>query len=142
MSRMVASPCTIGGMADDIVIPAKAATQIQVSTRVIRWKTALLTTSAGWSAVANSRTNGLPTKTPPRATRKMPTLLSGCSQRSMKPRLTVKVRIVSARNVATAPISKVIPGALRTRPITRPATATASATSTAVSNGTLPTRTQ
>ena len=62
MSRMVASPCTIGRMADDIVIPAKAATQIQVSTRVIRWKTALLTTSAGWSAVAGPAHEQPPTR--------------------------------------------------------------------------------
>ena len=35
MSRIVASPCTIGGIADDTVMPANAATQIQVNSVVI-----------------------------------------------------------------------------------------------------------
>ena len=61
-------------------MPAKAATQIQVNTVVIRRNRSVLTTSAGCSAAANSRTNGLPISTPTRATRKIPALLSGCIQ--------------------------------------------------------------
>jgi hypothetical protein len=84
VSRIVASPCTIGGTAEEIVIPAKAATQIQVSVVVIRRNGSLASTSSGLSAAANSRTNGLPMSTPPSATTKMPRLLSGWIQRSMK----------------------------------------------------------
>ena len=76
MSRIVAltpaKPCTIGGIADDTVIPANAATQIQVRTVAIRPNSSVLTTSGGCSAAANSRTNGLPISTPTRATRKIP----------------------------------------------------------------------
>ena len=46
--------------------------------------------------------------------------------------LNVNVSTVSTKNVATAPISRVRPGAPLTRPITNDSTATASATSTAV----------
>ncbi len=56
--------------------------------------------------------------------------------------LSVNVSTVSTKNVPTAPISSVRPGAPLTRPITNDSTATASATNTAVVNGTLPTSTQ
>ncbi len=139
---MVASPCTIGGIADDTVIPAKAATQIQVNTAVIRLNRSLLTTSSGRPAAANSRTNGLPISAPTKAIRKIPALLSGCIHCSMNDWSVTKVRIASTENVATAPISKVSPGAFLAWPTTSPATAIPRATSTAVSNGTLPTSTQ
>ena len=74
---MVAFPSTTAGMADEMVIPANAATQTQVSTVVTRLNTSVLTTSGGCSAAANSRTNGLPISTPTSATRKIPRLLSG-----------------------------------------------------------------
>ena len=72
----------------------------------------------------------------------MPALLSGCIHRSMNDWLSVNVSTVSIKNVATAPISRVRPGAPLTRPITNDSTATASATNTAVVKGTLPTSTQ
>ena len=108
----------------------------------MRAKGSLSTTSSGRPTAANSRTNGLPTSRPTSVTRKMPRLLSGCIHRSMNAWLTTNVRIVSTENVATAPTSKMNPGAFLVRPSTRPATATANATTTAVSNGTLPTSTQ
>src|SRR5437899_3802052 len=139
---MVASPCTIGGITDDTVMPANAATQIHVSSEVIFWNSSLSTTSFGWSTSANSRTNGLPTSAPINATRKIPALLNGCIHRSMKDWFSVKVSTVKIKNVATAPISSVRPGTPLTRPSTKDSTATASATNTAVANGTLPTSTQ
>ena len=57
-------PYTIGGIDDDTVMPANAATQIQVSSVVMRWNSSLWTLSGGWSTSANSRTNGLPSSTP------------------------------------------------------------------------------
>ncbi len=103
MSRIVASPWTIGGMAEEIVIPANAATQIQVSSVVIRANGSLLTTSSGRPTAANSRTNGLPTSRPTSVTRKIPRLLSGCIHRSMNAWLSTNVRIVSTENVADRP---------------------------------------
>ena len=142
VSRIVASPYTIGGIDDDTVMPANAATQIHVSSVVIRRNTSLSITSGGWSTSANSRTNGLPISTPTSATRKMPALLNGWIHRSMNDWLSVNVSTASTKNVATAPISSVRPGLPLTRPITNDSTATASATNTAVVNGTLPTSTQ
>jgi hypothetical protein len=132
----------MGGIAEDTVMPANAATQIHVSSEVIFWNSSLSITSFGRSTSANSRTNGLPASTPIRATRKIPALLSGCNHRSMNDWLSVNVSTVRIKNVATAPISRVRPGAPLTRPIAKDSTATASATNTAVANGTLPTSTQ
>src|SRR3954469_22540243 len=129
-------------MADDNVMPAKAATQIQVNAKVIRWNRSVCTTSGGCSAAANSRTNGLPISTPTRATRNIPALLSGWIQRDMNDSLSAKVRTASTTNVATAPISSVCPGFLVVRPIANTATAISNAIATAVPNGTLPTSTQ
>jgi hypothetical protein len=132
----------MGGIAEDTVIPANAATQIQVRSLVIRANSSLLTTCAGWPTSANSRTNGLPISTPASATRKIPALLSGCIHCSIKDWLSVKVSTVNTKNVATAPISSVRPGPPLTRPSANAATATANATNTATVKGTLPTSTQ
>ena len=60
----------------------------------------------------------------------------------MNDSLSENVRTVSTKNVPTAPISSVRPGAPLTRPMTNAPMAIASATNTAVVKGTLPTSTQ
>ena len=132
----------MGGIADDTVIPANAATQIQVKRLVIFLNRSLSITSFGWPTSANSRTNGLPISTLASATRKIPALLSGCIHCSKNDWLTVNVSTASNKKIPTAPISRVRPAAPLTRPIANDITAIASATNTAVVNGTLPTRTQ
>ena len=47
MSRIVAFPYTIGGIAEDTVMSANAPTQIQVNSVVIRLNTSPLITSSG-----------------------------------------------------------------------------------------------
>ena len=107
MSTIVASAATIGGIDDATVIPANVAAQIHVTSAVVEPNGSLLITSADCSALANSRTNGLPIRTPVSATRKIPALLSGCAHRSTNDELNVNVRTVSTKNVATDPISRV-----------------------------------
>ena len=142
MSRIVASPYTIGGIADDTVMPANAAIQIQVNSVVIRANGSLLITSSGWSTSANSRTNGLPISTlaerdqedPGIAQRLHPLLHERLAHRERQDRQHQKGSDGADFERA--------PGVPFTRPMTNDATATARATSTAVSNGTLPTSTQ
>src|SRR5271166_1083415 len=77
VSRSEALRSTIDGITADTVMAANVATQIQVSVLAIRPNSSVLTTSAGCSAAANSRANGLPISMLISATRKIPALLSG-----------------------------------------------------------------
>src|SRR6476620_12020773 len=121
----------MGGIADDTVMPATAATQIQVKRLVIFLNRSLSITSFGWPTSANSRTNGLPISTLASATTKIAALLSGCIHRSKNDWLTVNVSTASIKNVQPAPISRMRPAATLTRPIKNDTKAIANATSTA-----------
>src|SRR6516164_4758229 len=91
VSRIVAFPSTIGGIADDTDMPANAAIQSQVSSPTIRPNSSVLMTSSGCSAAANSCANGLPTGTLTSASRKIPAKLSGSIHRWLNESPSAKV---------------------------------------------------
>ena len=121
---------------------ANTATQIQVSTLAIRSNSSVLTTSAGCSAAAYSRANGLPISTLTSAARKIPALPSASSHRSIDDSLSANVSTASTKSAVMEPISSVPAGFPVLRPNAKPARATANATTTAALKGTLPTSTQ
>ena len=106
MSRMVASPSTMGGISDEISMMPNAATHIQVIASVTDLKPSLRAVASSTESSAYSRTNGCPISTPTSAIRNSPALLSGCSQRSNTSVGTVKAATVSTANTARLPISR------------------------------------
>ena len=74
--------------------------------RVMVAKPSVRAVRSSTDAAAYSRTNGLPTASPPSATRKIPRLDRGCIQRASTSSSTTNAATASSANTARLPTSR------------------------------------